>query len=314
MFMTNSRPYNRLLISFSIFCLLVIVSCSKEKSDTGSAADQQEVAVSMTSSESEAEAEIVFNGIFDDAMGVNDEVGMAGIGIFGRSAIGNTEGNDQNGRPDACFTVSITHPNNTPFPARVLIDFGNTPCLGPDGHTRQGKIVIEYTNRLVVPGAVATTVFQDFYFDSMKVEGTQKITNTSTVSVPLTRQFKVEINNGKLTKRNGNYIEWTSTKTITQIEGLQTPDFPRDDVFQIVGGSHGRAKRGTLLVSWESNVVEPLIKRFLCRWIVKGTVRTIRGNATTNSHSVSLLNFGDGHCDNKAVVIINGVPHQITLW
>ena len=312
--MTNSNPFYRLLISFSIFCILFTVSCSKEKSDTGTAVDDQEVAVSMVSSESDAEAEIVFNGIFDDAMGVNDEVGMGGIGIFGLTALGNTEGNDQNGRPDGCHTVTITHPNNTPFPARVLIDFGSTPCHGPDGHTRRGKIVIEYTNRLIVPGAVATTVFHDFFFDSVKVEGTQKITNTSTVSVPLTRQFKVEIINGKLTKPNGNYVEWASTKTITQVEGLQTPDFPRDDVFKIEGSSHGRAKRGDLLVSWESNVVEPLIKKFQCRWIVKGAIRTTRGNSTSNTRTVSVLNFGNGNCDNQAVVVINGVAHQITLW
>ncbi|HEX6193521.1 MAG TPA: hypothetical protein VFZ42_14205 [Chitinophagaceae bacterium] len=312
--MTNSSSLCRILSSFSIFCVLMLVSCAKEKSDTGTTADEEQVNVSKASSESEAEAETVFNGIFDDAMGVNNEVGMAGLGIFGLNAIGNTGSNDQNGRPDACFTVTVTHPNGTPFPARVLIDFGNTPCLGVDGHTRRGKIVIEYTNRLIIPGAVATTVFHDFYFDSTRVEGTHKISNTSTLSLPLNRQFKVEIINAKLTKPNGNYIDWNSTKINTQIEGLSTPDIPRDDVFQIEGSSHGRAKRGNLLVGWESNVVEPLIKRFLCRWIVKGSVKTVRGNAAANTLWVSILHFGNGNCDNQAVVVINGVAHQITLW
>lgn len=297
----------------SVLSLLFVVSCSKEKSSGET--NQQEEQVSMVSTESEAEAEMVYNGVFDDVMGVNDDVGMAGTGIFGRSAIAVEPGSPEMARPLACFTVSVTHPANTLFPARVVIDFGATPCMGPDGHTRRGKIVIEYTNRLIIPGAIAATSFQDFYFDSIKVEGTHKITNTSSPlgTLPLSRQFKAEVINGKLTHPNGNFVEWNSTKTVTQIEGLITPDRPLDDIFKIEGASRGRAKRGNLLVAWESNVVEPLIKKFTCRWIVKGIVRTLRVNATANSPWVSSLNFGNGTCDNQAVVTINGVSRQITL-
>ena len=59
--------------------------------------------------------------------------------------------------------------------------------------------------------------------------------------------------------------------------------------------------------------IEPLFKRFNCRWIVKGRVRTIRANTNTNSPWVAVLDFGAGNCDNQAVITINGVSHQITL-
>lgn len=293
----------------SLFSLLLVVSCSKEQSGG------TEEEVSKISSESDAEAEMVFNGVFDDAMGVSDEVGMSGTGIFGRSAIDVNTGTTGTERPNACFTVTVTHPNNTPFPVKVVIDFGNIPCMGPDGHTRRGKIINIYTNRLIFPGAIATTTFENFYFDSIKVEGTHKITNTSQpiTTVPPHRQFTVDVINAKLTKPNGNFTEWNSHKVITQIEGLVTPDFPRDDVFRIEGHSRGRASRNNILVAWESHVIEPLIKKFLCRWIVRGTVRTVRLNTTTNNPWVAVLNFGNGACDNQAVITINGVSHQITL-
>ena len=293
----------------SLFSLLLVVSCSKEQSGG------TEEEVSKISSESDAEAEMVFNGVFDDAMGVSDEVGMSGTGIFGRSAIDGNTGTTGTERPNACFTVTVTHPNNTPFPVKVVIDFGNIPCMGPDGHTRRGKIINIYTNRLIFPGAIATTTFENFYFDSIKVEGTHKITNTSQpiTTVPPHRQFTVDVINAKLTKPNGNFTEWNSHKVITQIEGLVTPDFPRDDVFRIEGHSRGRASRNNILVAWESHVIEPLIKKFLCRWIVRGTVRTVRLNTTTNNPWVAVLNFGNGACDNQAVITINGVSHQITL-
>jgi len=311
--MKHRSRLSQLVTLFSMLFLVLLLGCTKEQS--GSDSNQQEEEVSLVSSESEAEAEIIYNGVFDDAIGVNDEVGMSGIGIFGRNGLGPTGGDDQTGRPNSCFTVTVTHPNGTPFPARVVIDFGNTPCMGPDGHTRRGRIVTEYTHRLTIPGAIATTVFQDFYFDSIKVEGTHKITNTSAplTTQPISRQFRVEVIDGKLTNHNGNFVEWNSTKTITQIEGLLTPDFPRDDAFKIEGHSRGRARRGNLLVGWESSVIDPLIKRFLCRWIVRGTVRTVRINATANSPWVAVLNFGNGICDNQAVITINGVSHQITL-
>jgi hypothetical protein len=61
-----------------------------------------------------------------------------------------------------------------------------------------------------------------FYIDSIKVEGTHKITNSSSqITTQLSRQFTVDVN-GKLSKPNGNYTEWTSHKVITQIEGLVT--------------------------------------------------------------------------------------------
>jgi len=77
----------RLLIAFFLFITLIIFSCKKETSDTLSPQDEQ--MANVAASESDAEAENVFNGIFDDVMGVNAEVGMGGTGLFMRSMAGN---------------------------------------------------------------------------------------------------------------------------------------------------------------------------------------------------------------------------------
>jgi hypothetical protein len=209
-----------------------------------------------------------------------------------------------------CFTTTITHPNNTLFPAIVILDFGTTGCPGPDGRVRRGKIITEYTNRLIYPTAMATTTFDGFYVDNVHVEGTHKIINTSTGTS--NRQFTVEVRDAKLTKPNGDYIKWKSDRVITQIEGFITPDF-HDDIFSITGTAEGLVKRGNLLVGWTSSVTEPLIKRLTCRWIVKGRIRTVRLNTDPNNPWVAVLDFGNGICDNLAIVTINGVPHQITL-
>ncbi len=289
-----------LIILFFSLNVLFLASCQKENSQTGSDEEQEQEA-SRVSGEADAEAEIVFNGLFDDAMGVNDEVGIGGTGVFGRI--------------NACPTVTVIR-QNAPnlFPATVILDFGAAGCVAPDGHFRKGKVIIVYTNRLLIPGATATTTFDGFYIDSIKVEGIHKIhnTGTGTVTSPILRQFTVDVDSAKLTKPSGNFVEWKSHKVITQIEGLGT-NVPIDDIFKIEGFSSGRVRRGALLVRWESNIREPLIKRFFCRWISKGIVRTIRVAAAANSPWIAELNFGAGTCDNQAVLTINGIPHQITL-
>ena len=282
--------------------LVFIGSCSKEKSGTNT--DAQEEEVSKVTGEADAEAESTFNEFFDDVMGVNNDVGVSGSGVsYGRT--------DSLTPVPRCFTITITHPNNTPFPARVVLDFGTTGCPGPDGRVRRGKIITEYSNRLTLPGAVAVTTFENFYVDAVNVTGTHKITNTS--ATILDRKYKIEVINGKLTRPNGDFTEWNSTRIVVQIDGLLTPDFPRDDVFRIEGNANGRTQRGNLLVRWESTITENLIRRFTCRWIVRGRIRTTRATLPSNSRWIAVLDFGAGTCDNQAALTINGVTRQITL-
>lgn len=287
------------LVTLSFFfTLLLLSSCQKEQSQDGSD-EQQEEEASRVSSESDGESEIVFNGIFDDAIGVNEEVGIGGTGVFGRV--------------HACPDVTVVRLNPPAiFPVKVILDFGANGCVGNDGHFRKGKVITTYTARLLVPGAIATTTFDGFYFDSLKVEGIHKITNISPAlnTQPPVRKFTVEIIDGKLTRPSGNFVEWSSQKTITQLEGILT-NIALDDIFKVEGSARGKVKRGRLLVLWESNITEPLVKRFNCRWIVKGRVRTVRANS--NSRWIAELDFGTGTCDNQAVITINGIRHQITL-
>ena len=288
-----TNPFRALILATAV----LLFSCQKEHSGDS---DQQEQFASTASTEADAESEIVFNDVFDNVIGVNDFVGIANVGVFGRTM-----------RTDTirCFTITTTHLSTTsPFPVRIVLDFG-TGCLGRDGHYRSGKIITTYTDRLLVPGAKATTTFDNFKFDSISVEGVHEITNIGTL---VELKLRVVVEAAKLTKPNGNYIEWTSRKTITRIEGNLTP-LPGDDIFRIEGEAHGKVRRGNIIVAWNTEIIEPLIKKFSCRWVVKGALRVVRLNLGTNSPWIAVLNYGNGFCDNKAMLTINGVTTEITL-
>jgi hypothetical protein len=294
----------RVILVLVTMVTFLFTSCEKEQSGS----EEQEREASQASAETSAEAENVFSQVFDDAYGANNEVGLEGSGVFWNRT-------DSLNPVQRCFTVTIIRLNPPAlFPVKVILDFGNG-CVGPDGRVRRGKIITIYTGRLIHVGSVAETTFDNFFVDNIKVEGVHRIENiTPPAMIALhARKFKVDVTNGKLIKPNGNYIHWNSHKTLTQIDGMATPLIPHDDAFKIEGQATGTTKRGTLIVAWQSTIVEPLIRRFSCRWIVRGRIRTVRANTTTATTSVAILDFGNGQCDNQATLTINGVTHIITL-
>lgn len=299
------------LTTLAVFATVFIISCKKESSETLSAQEEQQAAASIN--ESEVEAEIAFNDVFDNVMGVNSEVGMGGVGIFGRVTSA-TPTRDENVRTDSmpsCVTVTIVPQQPSAFPKTVTVDFG-AGCFS-HGHLRSGKIKTVYSGPLRNPGSTATTTFDNFKIDSVQVEGTHRITNT-TGSTPGAnqRQFKIEVIDGKLTRPNGNLSQWSSVRTNTQIEGNGSIT-PMDDIFSIRGVGNGKVKRGNLIVLWNSEITEPLIKKFTCRWISKGRLKTVRQGLPQNTPWVSVLDYGAGNCDNQASLTINGNTQQITL-
>lgn len=291
---------------------LLVIGCKKENSDVLS--PQEEEAAATYSMEAENESDLAFDDVFNNVMGVNSELGTGGVGIFGRTGGSSDAVDGRANRVDSvppCVTVTIVPQTPGVFPKTVTMDFG-TGCYS-HGHMRSGKIITVYTGRLIHPGSSATTTFDNFKIDSVKVEGTHKITNT-TGSTPGSnlRQFKVEVKNAKLTKPNGNFTEWNAVRVHTQIEGNGSAA-PADDVFRIEGTAHGVVKRNALIVRWNTTIVEPLIKKFSCRWISKGIIKTMRQGLSANSPWVAILNYGNGACDNLATLTINGNTRQITL-
>lgn len=300
------------MLTASLFASLIIIGCKKEKSDTLTPTQEEEAA--NFSFQSETESDIVFNDIFNNVMGINNDLGVGGTGVFERAGISSDATKEEREMDvdslPSCVTVTITQLNlPNMFPVKVVLDFG-TGCTS-NGHTRSGKIITVYTGRLVVPGSSATTSFENFKMDSISVQGTHVIKNTTALGSNQ-RQFTVDVENAKLTRPNGNYSQWDSHRVITQIEGNATI-FPQDDIFRIAGGAHGRVKRGNLLYGWQSEIVEPLIRKFFCPWISKGVLRVRRETLPSTSPWVASLNFGTGTCDYFATLTLNGITHQIEL-
>lgn len=293
-----------ILAAALLTAIFFFTACQKDISSTANtSSDDTETQLAM---EDDAQADMMYDDVFTTVMGTDDEVGIGnGIGIFGRTSgtteTGRVDGTDSAG--NHCFTVTRVPAAPGIFPKTVTIDFG-TGCTGPDGRTRRGKIVTVYTGQLIVPGSEATTTFENYYVDSIHVEGRHKIKNNSTSAV---RIFTRTVINGKLTRPSGNYIKWDATHTLTQTAGLGTPVFPLDDEFDITGGATGEHYRNGTTHTWSRLILQPLHKKFTCNWITSGIVKiSLDGNEAR-------LNFGNGNCDDQAELVIGSHHYTITL-
>jgi hypothetical protein len=286
------------MVAAFIFSVAIFTACSKSDNTTPQTTDQAALSVSASA---DNQADVVYNDVTSNVMGVNNEIGLGtGIGVFVADA--NNVAPWETGWQH-CFTVTISPEAIGVYPKTVTLDFG-TGCEGRDGHIRKGKIITVYTGPMFVAGSKATTTLQDFYFDTLHVEGTHILTNNSTADSHI---FNSVIQEGKITSPSGNYVVWNRTHTWTQTEGNGTPYNPLDDVYSITGSSNGTIYIGTSSFQWTAAITQPLIHRFLCPWNVSGQIEV--GSADAKS----IFDFGDGTCDRKATLTINGNIFEI-IW
>lgn len=300
--MKTSPQLTRLLVTVMVTGLF-FTACKKHD-DASSDGGKMEFAT--VSAQSDAAAELVFDDVFNNIMGVSSEVGIGGTGVFGRADVSAGSGYRVEGVDStSCYTVITKQLNTaTRFPLQITIDFG-TGCTGRDGRTRKGMIIIVYTGHLMVSGNSATTTFDSYSLENVKIEGTYKLTNSGTTDK---KSYTTQVINAKLSQPNGNYMKWSSEKTVAQIEGGATPFIGLDDVFSITGKAGGSVQIDGKYFQWSTAITAPLTKRYTCRWISRGTLSLMKGN-----DAVAVLDYGSGACDNMASFSVNGQVHEITL-
>jgi hypothetical protein len=291
--MKNQQSLVKLIAGGFLLSIFSITACQKDASE--SKPDTEETANLTMSSEDDAVVDLVFSEIHEQELGMMEDIGLPDIGLNDLEI-----GMDTAGR---CVKVIVTPREPFAFPKTVIFDYG-TGCVGRDGKRRTGKMITTYSAPMVKPGATAVTRFEDYSVNGIKVFGRHTTKNNSTSSV---RIFTRTVNDGKLIFPAGGVVIWNATHTNKQVAGLGTPGFPLDDEFEITGGAKGVSERGNKRIEWSRVIAEPLHKAFKCRWIDKGVVHITRGD------NRAILNYGDGTCDNKAVIIVNGQRKEITL-
>ncbi len=291
----------RLTSVLALSAAITFTSCKKNDAVTPTDKSMDE-AVSVSQSDQAAAAQ--FDDVFNIALGVQSADAGDDIGIGTGGGIMYKPGGAETTLGDRCYTVTVIPKEKNVWPKTITFDFGTVGCKGHDGKVRKGKIVVIYTKPAWQPGAKISTTFDGYEVDTFAISGTHIITNTSTDNH---FGFRVQVINGKLTNTNtGFWHKYEGDHLRTQVAGMDTPFNPFDDTYKVTGGSHGGNSNG---LTWTREITTPVMRKVNCQWRGEGVV-TIHWNQNPDA---ATLDYGDGSCDNKAILTYKGHTKVITL-
>jgi hypothetical protein len=269
--MKFKMPLPLLLVTIA---LVANTGCRKEK----------EQSFDIVSARDDARAELSWNDVFETV----DEVAS------------NTDGLKSGNFPcvDTCIVDTLASPMT------LLIDFGSDYCVGNDGRTRTGQILVTFTGRYRDPGTVIVITPQNHYVDGYLIEGVKTVTNQGNNGNGQP-YFSVVVSEASITAPNNEYtITWNSTRTRTWISGYNTLAL-WDDVYEITGEANGINRDGE---AFSVAITEALRLALNCPWITSGTVQI-----TPSNGPLRVRDYGNGTCDNDATVTVNGNVYEIVL-
>jgi hypothetical protein len=187
------------------------------------------------------------------------------------------------------------------YPITITVEYGDGIELH-HGRLVKGTVIVELSAAKDTDGAKRTITYKNCTIDSVQVSGncvelfsgdnatTRKITKTVNAAFVLA-------DGTKLQKTGSGVEEW--------LEGLATQQDHSDDKISKTGTQSISSSTGD---SWSKTIKEALIRLGSCRHYVKGVVEYV-----VNNKSVASLNYGDGTCDNLAVMTANGTQVEIEL-
>ena len=227
----------------------------------------------------------IAEGSFTQIFPVINDIGVNDDGIEKNSLGGDT----------ACYTV-------TDYKDSVIIDFKNG-CVDELGRLRRGIIKADFNGKWKDIGATVVVTFRDFDIDLMKYEGQMIFSRDGLY------KFTRKIQGGKLIHPDWSIL-YDGNQTIEQTEGYtsdlaikDTVSF--DNVFKFTGKTSGTNRKG---LKYTSEITVPIIKKESCKYIQSGIYQI-----TPDSLPSRIINFGDGTCDSKATVTVNGKVTEIKL-
>lgn len=202
-----------------------------------------------------------------------------------------------------CAIVTITPFDLVTFPKTIDIDYGTTGCYGNDGKLRKGKVHITTTGWYREEGTVITITPEDYTVDGVLLEGIEVVTNNGR-NVNDNLYYTVFVD-GTATTTEG-VIQWTSERENEWIAGEPTVLNPWDDEYLITGTQNGVTAQGE---TYEIVILEPLHIKLNCGYISAGSLRL----TSPNLQSDVIVDYGDGDCDNIAVITYNGQSYTIIM-
>lgn len=203
-----------------------------------------------------------------------------------------------------CKTITVERPNDSTFwPRTVTIDYGEG-CIGPNGRSRSGKIIVVVNRKYIHEDYYRTVTFDNFYIDDHKIEGQKSVSNEGKNDNG-NIYFVVNLSGGKVITPEGKEITKEFNRVREWVAGSETPRLRWDDEYMITGESEGVNRNG---VAYTRTIIEPLHVAKNCRWVKSGSIQI-----EAEERETAILDYGDGTCDRFATVTVGDKSWTIRL-
>jgi hypothetical protein len=202
---------------------------------------------------------------------------------------------------NTCMTITL---NLSVSPNVLTIDFGNANCLCEDGQYRRGIIRVTFAPALGDSLMVTTTTLEDYFVNDNQIVGTRVVTyNGHNAAGHI--NWDETVNGSIILANNGGTITYHSAYNFEMTEGENTLWVIEDNVYSLTGSSGGTTVTGQ---GFSNVITSPLIYKVACTWIVSGVIEV-----TPVGEPVRVLDYGNGECDNLAVITVSGYTINLIL-
>lgn len=184
----------------------------------------------------------------------------------------------------------------------ISIDFGEG-CVSPNGITRKGKIMMQYSGTWLAQGAQIVTTFDGYEVNGYKIEGVRTITNTKLDIFSSTITLAVKIEDGKVTFPDGGFV----TIDADEVREITLTDSGYEG--KITGTASGNSLNGS---PYTALITEAL--RITQECLESGIYNPSSGVIEFTYKNVALsLDYGDGECDKEGTISYPGGEKSITF-
>lgn len=273
------------------FCLLasmfVLVACTDEAEEVGIDGNLTEAALT------DAEVDAVYEDI-DDLSSMSLE--STGNVLGGKISDDEPE--------DDRFCEGVVSFVGDKTGGTITIDFGDG-CEDANGNIRKGKIIIVYTGPRFEPGSTVVTTLVDYSINDIAIEGTRTLENIS-ISTADYPTFHITLIGGKVTWPDETF----ATRESDRVRVWKRERNPREDSHLITGEASGMTRRG---VQYEMQITDTLVYKRACRISRRARIPVQGQKQIETENKLITINFGEGECDRRFEVIVEGKTEDVTV-
>ncbi len=278
-----------------IATVVLMTACKKDSNSSSTSTSDNGSAASMSANGATADGK--YDDAFNIAMQTGNDQGLDNL--MQKNSGKSTEGFTPTG---SFYCATVTSSGST-FPVTITVDFG-AGCKSADSITRSGSITYVFSGHISTIRTTISATFNNYVVNGYALTGTYSITNSTTnIASP---SLTTTVTNGSITYPNDTSYSFSGTKTVALVSGSISNVSTL--VFNVTGGYNVSNSFGESLAA---TITTPLERKETCEWVDAGIVsfKYTKQNVSVNG----TLDYGNGTCDDSALITIGAFTETVTI-